>query len=80
MLPVALEFIDSRSGRISTAPMYIGDQTLLESVWRALTTPGLRAVVSYGALQSPEGRERRAWAEELGAQVGALRTGEGAAR
>ncbi len=78
-LPVALEFIDSRSGRISTAPMYIGEQTLLESVWRTLTTPGLRAVVSYGQPQSPEGRERRQWAEELRQSVGALRSvnGEG---
>ena len=80
VLPVALEFIDSRSGRISTAPMYIGDQTLLESAWRTLTTPGLRAVVSYGEAQSSEGRERRAWAEELRTQVGALRTGEGGRR
>ena len=76
VLPVALEFIDSRSGRISTAPMYIGEQTMLESVWRTLTTPGLRAVVSYGEAQSSEGRERRDWAEELRTQVGALRTGE----
>ncbi len=82
VLPVALEFIDGDSGRISTAPMYIGDQTLLESVWRTLTTPGLRAVVSYGEAQSPEGRERRQWAEELRQQVGALRTAPpvGAAR
>ena len=75
-LPVALQFIDGRNGAMSTAPMYIGDQTLLESVWRTLTTPGLRAVVSYGQAQSPEGRERRDWAEELRTQVGALRTGE----
>lgn len=74
VLPVALEFIDGRSGRMSTAPMYIGDQTLLESVWRTLTTPGLRAVVSYGEPQRPEGRERREWAEQLRQSVAALRT------
>ena len=56
--------------------MYIGDQTLIESVWRTLTTPGLRAVVSYGEPQSPEGRERREWAAGLREAVGALRTGE----
>ena len=76
-LPVALEFIDSRTGQMSTAPMYIGDQTLLESVWRTLTTPGLRAVVTYGTPQAPEGRERRQWAAELREAVGALRTGSG---
>ncbi|MDO5626383.1 MAG: lysophospholipid acyltransferase family protein [Pseudomonadota bacterium] len=75
VMPVALEFIDSRSGQMSTAPMYIGDQTLLQSVWRTLTTPGLRAVVSYGQPQAPEGRERRAWAESLRADVAALRVG-----
>ena len=79
-LPVALQFIDSRSGAMSTAPMYIGEQTLLESVWRTLTAPGLRAVVSYGEAQSSEGRERREWAAELREAVGALRTGSGAAR
>ena len=66
----------SRSGQMSTAPMYIGDQTLIESVWRTLTTPGLRAVVSYGEPQSPAGRERREWAAGLREAVGALRTGE----
>ena len=78
VLPVALEFIDSRSGQMSTAPMYIGDQTLIESVWRTLTTPGLRAVVSYGEPQSPAGRERREWAAELRESVAALRTTSGA--
>ena len=76
-LPVALQFIDGRNGAMSTAPMYIGDQTLLESVWRTLTTPGLRAVVTYGTPQAPEGRERRQWAAELREGVGALRTGYG---
>ena len=78
VLPVALEFIDSRSGQMSTAPMYIGEQTLIESVWRTLTTPGLRAVVSYGEPQSPAGRERREWAAELRESVAALRTTTGA--
>ena len=78
VLPVALEFIDSRSGQMSTAPMYIGEQTLIESVWRTLTTPGLRAVVIYGEPQSPAGRERREWAAELRESVAALRTTTGA--
>ncbi|MFT3778024.1 MAG: lysophospholipid acyltransferase family protein [Ottowia sp.] len=72
-LPVALQFIDGRTGRPSLAPIYIGDQTLVGSIWRTLTTPGTRAVVSYGQPQPPEGRERRAWAAELRAAVAALR-------
>ncbi len=73
VMPVALAFVDARSGRMSTAPMYIGEQTLLESVWRTLTTRGLRAVVSYGPPQWPDGRERRQWAEALHQSVHALR-------
>ena len=71
--PVALEFIDAQSGQPSMAPIYIDDQTLVGSVWRTLTTPGTRAVVSYGTPQLPEGRERRAWAADLRAAVMALR-------
>lgn len=73
VLPVALEFVDTRSGQISLAPIYIGDQTLAGSVWRTLTTPGTRAVVSYGAPQSPQGRERREWAADLRTSVASLR-------
>ena len=72
--PVALEFIDGRTGRISMAPIYIGDQSLVGSIWRTLTTPGVRAVVSYGTPQPAEGRERRQWAAELREAVGELRS------
>lgn len=71
--PVALQFIDSVSGEISLAPCYVGDETLVASIWRTLTTPDVRAVVSYGAPQSPEARERREWAAELRQTVDALR-------
>jgi len=71
--PVALQFIDSDTGEISLAPCYVGDDTLVSSVWRTLTTPGVRAVVSYGQSQKAESRERREWAEELRHSVDALR-------
>jgi len=71
--PVALQFVDSASGEISLAPCYVGDETLVASIWRTLTTPGVRAVVSYGAPQRPELRERREWADELRQAVDALR-------
>ncbi len=73
-LPVALEFIDPRTGQPSLAPIYIGEQTLVSSLWRTLTTPGVRAVVSYGEPQAPDGRERRQWAAELRQAVGELRS------
>lgn len=73
VLPVSLEFVDAQTGAISMAPIYIGDQSLGGSVWRTLTTPGIRAVVSYGAPQPAEGRERREWAAGLRDSVAALR-------
>ncbi|MBK6868425.1 MAG: 1-acyl-sn-glycerol-3-phosphate acyltransferase [Burkholderiales bacterium] len=71
--PVALQFLDKASGEISLAPCYIGDESLLASVWRTLTTPGVQAVVSFGVPQAPEGRERREWSAGLRAAVDELR-------
>jgi 1-acyl-sn-glycerol-3-phosphate acyltransferase len=71
--PVALNYVDARTGQPSLAPVYMEKQTLLGSVWRTLTTPGTRAVVSYGQPQPPEGRQRRQWAAELHAAVAELR-------
>ena len=39
-----------------------------------LTAPGVRAVVSYGTPQAPDGRQRRQWAAELREAVGELRS------
>lgn len=71
--PVALQFVDARTGQISLAPCYVGDESLLRSVWRTLCTPGVQAIVSFGPPQAPQGRERRAWAHELRDAVDALR-------
>ena len=43
------------------------------SIWRTLIAPRIVAVVHYGALESPEGQERRAWSEHQHARVDALR-------
>ncbi|WP_028601729.1 lysophospholipid acyltransferase family protein [Ottowia thiooxydans] len=72
--PMALQFVDKVTGEISLAPCYVGDETLVGSIWRTLTTPGIRAVVSFGEPQLPELRERREWAGELRQAVDALRT------
>ena len=71
--PVALQFIETATGRMSLAPCYIGDDTLLGSIWRTLTAPRLTAVVTYGLPQRAEGRNRRMWADDLHAAVGLLR-------
>ena len=63
--PVALRFIDPRSGAPSLAPCYVADDTLVGSIWRTLRAPALRACVRYGEPQRALGRERRAWAEDV---------------
>ena len=70
--PVALRFVDAQ-GQPSLAPCYIGDDTLVGSIWRTLTSPGITAVVSFGLPQPARGRDRRAWAADLREDVAALR-------
>ena len=71
--PVALSFVDAKTGATSLTPCYIGDDTLIGSMWRTLSGPTIVAVVSYGAPQFAQGRGRRAWAAELREAVDALR-------
>ena len=71
--PVALQFIDWRSGQHSAAPCYVGDDTLAESVWRTLCSSNLAVVITYGLPQYAEGRDRRAWALALKADIEDLR-------
>ena len=71
--PVALKFIDTTTGQRSSAPCYVGDDTLAESVWRALTTPHIAVVVNFGEPQFAEGRDRRTWTLALQQAVSELR-------
>ncbi len=69
VLPVALRFVDSRTGEPHEAPVYVGDTTLIGSIWTTLRASHLRAVVHYGEPQTFQGRDRRAWAEDVRAEV-----------
>lgn len=71
--PVALQFVDDATGRTSLSPCYVGDDTLVASLWRTVTGPRINAVVTFGDPQLPQGRDRRAWAADLRAAVQALR-------
>lgn len=71
--PVALRFLDTASGRASLAPCYIGDDTLIGSLWRTLMAPPITAVVHCGQPQHAEGRNRREWAAALQKDVQQLR-------
>ena len=73
--PVALGFIDRVTGQRSLAPCYIGDDTLVGSLWRTLTSAPITVTLHYGALQTCDGRDRRTWAVDLRAAIDALRSG-----
>jgi len=71
--PAALRFAERATQATSYAPSYIGDETLLGSVWRTLCAPPLTAYLRFGDVQSPQQRERRAWSVELHGAVQDLR-------
>lgn len=67
--PMALRFIDTATGQTSFAPSFVGDETLLGSVWRTLVAPPITAIVRFGEPQRSGGRERREWAGALQDEV-----------
>nr|WP_222623070.1 1-acyl-sn-glycerol-3-phosphate acyltransferase [Ramlibacter cellulosilyticus] len=73
VLPVALRFVDRASGKDSEGPLYLGDDTLVSSLWRTLAGRPFVAHVRFGEPQVAEGRDRRQWAEDLREAVEGLR-------
>jgi 1-acyl-sn-glycerol-3-phosphate acyltransferase len=71
--PAALRFADAASGQNSDAPRYVDDDNLLASLWNTLKAPPLLAIVHFGELQPPAGRDRRGWAKSLHEDVQSLR-------
>lgn len=72
--PISLRFEDSQTGQTSDAPCYIGDDTLIGSMWRTLTAPRFCAVLHFGEPQHADGRDRRAWAKDLRQNILDLRS------
>ena len=70
---LALQFIDTHTHSISMAARFVGDDTLLASIWSTLNASNLKAVVNFGELQLAQGRNRRAWAHDLHHDVMALK-------
>lgn len=73
--PVALQFIDNSTGSVSFAPCYVGDDTLVRSVWRTLCARDVVAEVRFGTPQHAMGRDRRLWATDLRTAVQTLQLG-----
>jgi 1-acyl-sn-glycerol-3-phosphate acyltransferase len=73
--PVALSFVDTRTRALALSPRYIDNESLLGSLWRTLAGSPVTAVVRWGEPQQAQGRDRRAWANDLRAAVEQLRRG-----
>lgn len=67
--PLALRFVDADTGQTSFAPRYIDDDSIFVSIWETLCVAHLRAEVTVGQPQRADGRDRRAWAADLQAEV-----------
>ena len=62
---IAIRFMDTATGQPSYAPLYVGDDTLLASVWRVLGSGGVTVVIHFGESQLARGRDRRGFAADL---------------
>jgi 1-acyl-sn-glycerol-3-phosphate acyltransferase len=78
--PVGLRFVDAATGEDSEGPLYLGNDTLLTSLWRTLAGRPFVARIRFGSPQRAEGRDRRAWAGDLRDAVDRLRRMECEAR
>lgn len=64
--PVGLRFVQRGTCVVHPAPLYLGDTTLLASLWSVVSSAQpVEAVVHLGALQYAAQRNRRQWAHAL---------------
>jgi 1-acyl-sn-glycerol-3-phosphate acyltransferase len=65
IVPVALRYVRANSQERHDAPVFVGNTTLVASIWTTLRARELTAVVLYNEAQTADGRDRRAWAQDL---------------
>ena len=70
---VAIRYVDARSGKASHTISYMGDESLVSSIWRTLSAQEVCAVVSFGTVQGADGRDRRVCVNELRREIVAMR-------
>jgi 1-acyl-sn-glycerol-3-phosphate acyltransferase len=68
--PVALRYLDPE-GRIVEAAGYVGDDSLMKSVWDIVSTPAIVAELRFLPSHDARGGERRALAKRVEAQIAA---------
>jgi 1-acyl-sn-glycerol-3-phosphate acyltransferase len=66
---VALRYAEAASDATSLIPCYVGDDSLVASVWRTLCAEPLRVELQFGAVRFAEGRDRRVWAADVRAEI-----------
>ena len=78
ILPVAVVYLQGDGQALlgeaprHEAPVYCGTTSLFESVWRIVCAQNLQATLHWGEPDTAQGRDRRAWAESLRAEIGRL--------
>lgn len=70
VLPIALSFLRAGTVVRHDAPTYVGDTTLIASMWATLRATDVQAVVCFGQRQTALGRSRRAWAADVRSTIG----------
>ena len=65
VLPVALSYVHAGGTARHDAPVYIGDTSLLASMWATVRATDVQAVLHYAAPQQARGRDRRRWAADV---------------
>lgn len=76
--PVGLAYLHGNGqallgeARRHDAPTYIGETTLVASLWRTACARDVQATVHWGEPDTAQGRDRRAWAQALRAEVARL--------
>ncbi|MEO7057430.1 MAG: lysophospholipid acyltransferase family protein [Caldimonas sp.] len=68
--PAALRYADAR-GAVSEAVEFVGRTTLLQSLWRTAGGEGVTATLSFLPPRASAGLDRRAFAAQLRADIGA---------
>ena len=63
--PLYLRYTEKATGQRARSVCYIGEQTLVGSVWRTLTAPQVQVTLRIGEQQQAQGRDRRQWAHDL---------------
>jgi 1-acyl-sn-glycerol-3-phosphate acyltransferase len=87
VLPVALRFVDD-DGVQTDAPIYVGDMSLAESVWRIASMPSMTVELRFAPYLNADGHHRRELtqrvhhviARELGLEAGPASPARAASR